>query len=183
MIISAKLEEFLSGIKVLRESTDEEYAQSVFNTLVVLYNNDPLYYKNEIYWDINETNYRKQFSSPLVLSRRKEEGKEVPYNSKGLYLIGTTTFNPYTEEKFYWIKIGSTSSTFNKRLKQYSTHNPAYYKIDFLVDAEYQESIYHLYLAKIAIEKTHKGDEWFRVSKEDYLNISKLGFKFFNIDN
>ena len=39
--------------------------------------------------------------------RDQFERNNINYpNQKGLYLIGQTFFNPITDEKFYWVKVG-----------------------------------------------------------------------------
>ena len=40
----------------------------------------------------------------------------------GLYLVGSCNFNPLTDEKYYWIKVG-VAKTFKKRIFTYHTIN------------------------------------------------------------
>ena len=131
---------------------------------------------------ICERFYRKKSCS----SEKPEFEWETPFNHCGLYLVGTTTFNPFTKETFYWIKVGKTL-TLNDRIKQYKTHNPAIWVSDFfqmetsdyLEKADRLEKSCHSFLKMFSIEKARNTKEWFRVSEADYLNICAKGFNIF----
>ena len=103
----------------------------------------------------------------------------------GLYLIGTTTFNPYTNKPFFWIKIGK-SEDLEKRMKSYYTHSPSIWKIDFQEVPKSKvdkiEKLYHALLSNIGINSAEHSKEWYEVSKEDYLKICNEKFDFFKFD-
>lgn len=98
----------------------------------------------------------------------------------GLYLVGSTYFNPYTDEKFYWIKVGK-STDLKKRMKQYATHNPMLWKNCFIPvsvkNLDTAESLCHAVLKHVALKKAENTNEWFQVDKETYLNICETGFE------
>lgn len=103
----------------------------------------------------------------------------------GLYLIGTTTFNPYTNKPFFWIKIGK-SEDLEKRMKSYYTHSPSIWKIDFQEVPKSKvdkiEKLYHALLSNIGKNSAEHSKEWYEVSKEDYLTICNEKFDFFKFD-
>jgi len=110
-------------------------------------------------------------------------------NKNGLYLIGNCTFNPYTNEKFYWIKIG-TSSDIKNRIKKYRTHNPGLWVIDtfefkptkYYYDTLEIEKTYHTFLSTYfegkAIAKNSR--EWYQISEKNYIEICQQGFSIFD---
>lgn len=104
-----------------------------------------------------------------------------PIEACGCYLLGNTAFNPYTGEKFYWIKIGQ-SGNIKKRMRDYSTCNPTVFKIDcvqFSYEKVLQEE-YHYHCRLEAIGTRAKDSkEWFQVSEHDYLEICSKGFYYF----
>ena len=97
---------------------------------------------------------------------------------KGLYLIGGTRFNPFTDEKIYLLKVGKCSNSLDRRMKDYNTHNPLMWRIDFrrtpCLETEYQKK-----LEKIALAKVNHAHEWYVVSREIYLEVCEKGFEFF----
>lgn len=108
--------------------------------------------------------------------------KEQTEGVGGIYLIGSTYFNPYTDEKFYWIKVGKTTDL-AKRMKQYATHNPMLWKNSFLQinskDLQNAEKLCQRCLkdhSNIVAENTN---EWYSVSKQLYLEICENGFTWF----
>ena len=96
----------------------------------------------------------------------------------GLYLLGQTTFNPHTYEKYYWIKVGMTNNP-NSRFKAYRTSSPTIYYVDWLENAQQKEGRYHSILTKIA--KGFHRFEWYLVTEEAYLKICEKGFAHFPI--
>ena len=46
---------------------------------------------------------------------------QIP-KENGLYLLGQTAFDPYTNKKYYLIKVGMAKNIYD-RLKQYCTYN------------------------------------------------------------
>ena len=101
----------------------------------------------------------------------------------GLYCIGQTNYSPDTGKVNYYIKIGQAAN-FDKRMKQYKTYNPFFWKVAFLgVDdptiRDYAEYFFHVALREsVTLNKSNKnGYEWFEVSKTDYIRICNEGFK------
>lgn len=101
----------------------------------------------------------------------------------GIYCLGQTNYSPETGEVNYYIKIGQAAD-FDKRMKQYKTHNPFFWKIAFLgvedpTIRNYAEHVFHAALQySVSLNKSHKnGYEWFEVSKSDYIRICNEGFK------
>ena len=66
--------------------------------------------------------YPDRFTKVGAKAKTFEDGinYEVPAE-KGLYFIGETHFNPITDEKYYWVKVGKASNLKN-RMKSYNTH-------------------------------------------------------------
>lgn len=94
----------------------------------------------------------------------------------GLYMLGQTTFNPITNEKRYWVKVGLTSNGLS-RLSSYLTHSADIYFIDWYpLDKEYlsdNEVNCHGQLGQVAQKNR---TEWFKVSEKFYLDICEKGF-------
>lgn len=100
----------------------------------------------------------------------------------GLYLIGSTYFNPITGENYYYIKIGR-SNDLQKRIKQYSTYNPMLWIADVKTMSEKQskaaEAYYHILLSEICYAKAPNCDEWYLIDRDNYLDICANGFGWF----
>lgn len=101
----------------------------------------------------------------------------------GLYLIGSTYFDPLDEDKkYYWIKVGM-STNLTKRVKGYATENPMYWLADTLhcgfdIVGDMEHAC-HIALSDIAYGIAKNTDEWFLVTKEQYFEICSKGFKYF----
>ena len=109
-------------------------------------------------------------------AEREVDFKHAPIN-RGLYLFGSTNFNPHTMTPYYWVKIGYSGSMDN-RLKQYNTHAPMYYPIDFTPDT--REHLYQNALASVALARNGQSQEWYLVNRETYMAISNKGFAYFD---
>ena len=100
----------------------------------------------------------------------------------GLYLLGNTAFNPYTEEKEFWVKVGQTVD-FKKRMRSYVSHNPTIWQIDFLSCSKEWLNVLeegcHSYLLADSSDIKKGTKEWFKVDKETYLEICSQGFNYF----
>lgn len=59
-------------------------------------------------------------------------GIEIKTSKPGLYMIGNTHIDPVTRKSLFSVKIGQASNL-EKRMRDYTTHNPFSYKIDYLV--------------------------------------------------
>lgn len=110
----------------------------------------------------------------------------INYNAPeycGLYFISETHFNPVTNEKFYWIKIGKASNI-RERLRNYNTDCPMLYRIDFKKCSNknvYQlEKEYQMAIKSIALASNNHNKEWFLVDEETYLTMCKKGFAYFD---
>lgn len=108
-------------------------------------------------------------------------------NTSGLYFIGQTAFNPYTNEKLFWVKVG-LASNLNDRMNGYSTHAPMLWKIDFKYmptksknEIAIEEDWYHTILENISYGRAYDSHEWFRVLEEMYLDMCEQGFAFFEM--
>ena len=104
-------------------------------------------------------------------------------NVNGLYLVGSCYFNPLTDEKFYWIKVGK-SKDLQKRMKTYATHNPMLWKNCYLpisdrAKTDLAETQCHNILTSRCIKKAKDSNEWFLVDRETYLSICNRGFNWF----
>jgi hypothetical protein len=110
--------------------------------------------------------------------------RSTPFVS-GLYFIGNTTFDPFTDDKQYWVKIGQSiaKNGIHGRMRQYDSHSPATWFIDALplndsiADTEIE---YHKKLAEVAIARSERSTEWFLVSRAVYLEMCEKGFAFFD---
>jgi len=101
----------------------------------------------------------------------------------GLYLVGSCNFNPLTDEKYYWIKVG-IAKTFKRRMASYRTHNPMLWKNSYFFCEDetqrgYLESQCHEILKMKAIGSLSEASEWYEVDKDTYLDICNKGFIYF----
>jgi hypothetical protein len=99
----------------------------------------------------------------------------------GLYFIGETHFNPFTEEKYYCVKIGLAKNIAN-RFKQYRTHTSMVYPLGFLESQEYVrlENYYHNKLNQVAIYCNQNNSEGWFVDKETFIDMYNKGFDYFD---
>ena len=103
----------------------------------------------------------------------------------GLYLIGNTLFNPITEEHFYLVKVG-ISNNLKTRMRGYRTTNPLLFHIDYYTftgENDLLENACHKILLECCESRIVKTDEWFRVTREKYLEICEKGFQYFLENN
>ena len=105
------------------------------------------------------------------------EQNDINYPSEtGLNLMGQTFFNPITDEKFYWVKVG-WASDLKRRRTQYKTCTAMIWDIGYYVEDDLKEMECHEKLKNICLHR--HADEWFSVPREDYLKICKIGFAWF----
>lgn len=137
------------------------------------------------YWQFNgyTGKWEERFSKRRTIKISPvEKAPATCGHERGLYLVGNTTFNPFTNEKFYRIKVGQASD-FTKRMKNYATHNPCLWKADFkIVDdfiSSYEEEC-HRQLTKVSFGIVEGTKEWFEVDRDTYLEICTKGFDFFD---
>lgn len=149
------------------------------------------------YWEYDGSQYyvknrfiKKHKQTEIIVStKEKAEVNWDDISDSGLYLVGTTTFNPFTDERFYWIKVGK-ALTLRKRIRDYKTHNPAIWVSDFRVienptTRDSRETVCHHILRENSLTTAENTKEWFRVDREKYLEICEKGFAFFEeaLDN
>ena len=151
---------------------------TAFRNVVTLYNSMEILQNTFDYFP-NEHYYTKRFIRKGISKEAFDDGinYDAP-NEKGLYFVGETHFNPLTNEKFYWVKIGKATNLKN-RMKGYNVSNPMLYRIDFSNEYDKEEE-YHVKLMEKAIAKCNHNTEWFLVSEENYLEMCEKGFNYFN---
>lgn len=109
--------------------------------------------------------------------RDKFERNNIIYpHAPGLYMICQTFFNPITDEKFYWVKVGEAADL-NRRRKDYNTTTAMIWDVGFYLEKDLTESGCHEKLKEICLHR--HADEWFSVPYEDYMKICKVGFDWF----
>ena len=97
----------------------------------------------------------------------------------GLYLIGDTSFNPFTKEVEYWVKVGKTKDA-SKRFSTYRTSSPCLYYLDWIETRQLSyEKKYHEILSSMS-SKTHRS-EWFKVNESLYFKLFTRGFEILNV--
>ena len=171
--------ETIGTIYDLKEETYIEFQEKLYKKAFYLWEHCSSARK-VIKHDDTETDLTKRFYGIGSIRRREREGLYPPPEGVcGVYLLGTVNANPFTDEKFYWVKVGVTKQQFKQRLNAYDTHSPMYYPIDYADMEEMPEEYCHKELSKIAIELAPRCTEWFRVDRETYIEISNKGFEFF----
>jgi hypothetical protein len=95
----------------------------------------------------------------------------------GLYLIGQTSFNPYTKEEQYWLKVGYSCDIWSRFKKGYATHCPCTALIDTTTKGN--EIHCHEILRSLAIGRCQINTEWWLVDRETYLEICEKKFNYF----
>ena len=160
------------------KSINQQKRNQYFKGCVILYNCfeeiNAKYTFNETKHYITDRFIRRDFATPAF-----EDG--IDYNApkeKGLYFIGATHFNPFTNEQFYWVKIGKSENLYN-RMKSYDSTTAMLWRIDFSKDYD-KETEYHNKLLQNCINTCNHNDEWYRVDRETYLAMSEKGFDYFN---
>jgi len=109
--------------------------------------------------------------------RDKFERNNIIYpHAPGLYMICQTFFNPITDEKFYWVKVGEAADL-NRRRKDYNTTTAMIWDVGFYLEKDLTESGCHEKLKEICLHR--HADEWFSVPYEDYMKICDMGFDWF----
>ena len=97
----------------------------------------------------------------------------------GLYLIGDTSFNPFTKKVEYWVKVGKTKDA-SKRFSTYRTSSPCIYYLDWIETRQLSyEKKYHKILSSMS-SKIHR-NEWFKINESLYFKLFTRGFEILNI--
>lgn len=162
------------------------------------------YYLNSILTLLNDTPNLKQYFIPcearLVAKRVKQisdcpdfdindlpryqdgidrETEKIFIKKAGLYFIGEITYDPTIKTPLYWVKIGVSTTNLGRRPKQYDTHCPTTWRIDFCGET-LLESYYHKLLGVYCLDRASAGDEWFRVDEKTYFEMCAKGFSYFD---
>jgi hypothetical protein len=97
----------------------------------------------------------------------------------GIYLIGQTNFNPYTDEKQYWVKVGASYNIWKRFKGGYTTTSPC---TALIATSESNEEVYcQGILATKAIGKCQQNQEWWLVDRKTYLEICERKFEYFGL--
>lgn len=118
------------------------------------------------------------FSVPRFNDGIDRETEKTFKKIEGLYFIGEVTVNPITKEILYWVKIGY-SSNLSSRIRNYDTHCPTTWRIDFCSDGSL-EMYYHKLLGACCIDRAAGNEEWFRVNEQTYFEMCEQGFSYFD---
>ena len=139
----------------------------------------------------------KDITSNVI--KNEEFGKELPTyedgiecsmpEAQGVYLIGSTRYDPKQDKVLYLLKIGKSVNLANRQ-RSYDTNQPMTFYIDYLLFNEddpnkgkcnlaWLECIMQNALRTKAIAKDRKSKEWFLFDKETYLEICDKGFAYF----
>lgn len=109
--------------------------------------------------------------------------KVEPPEDCGLYLIGSTHFDPMTGKRYFWIKVGM-GRNLAQRLRSYCSENPMVFIADVMIvdpdDVLDFEASYHISLSDLAIAQAQNTREWFLVDEQTYMEICSKGFDFFH---
>lgn len=131
-------------------------------------------------YDLSYAKQSQPARSTINANKILEDG--INYDApdhKGLYLIGETHFNPFTDEKFYAVKVGKSDRSIASRMSSYNTHNPMLWRIDYRKNPS-MEQYYQEKLAKVAIARCSHNKEWYFVDRKTYLEICEKGFSYFS---
>ncbi len=163
------------------------YDRNILNLFLERIENNPTITEDALNIFRNNRFLESFFDADLQAGKftRKTWKNAVLTNEKlcmpGIYLIGSTFFNPITKEEFYWVKVGQ-SIKISERIKGYKTENPMVWEIEFcylpLLWVNTAETLCHEILAEKCSEVV--GSEWFAVSRETYLEICEKKFNWFD---
>lgn len=131
--------------------------------------------------DINAHRWANRLTVVATLVEEKETKEAIPEEKEGVYLIGCTAFNPYTDEHIYYLKVGRANSVCRRLTKDYPTCCPSLWKIDnfYTNESKFVERFFQHELSEKAIQQAKDSKEWYQVSRETYLNFSQNGFNAF----
>lgn len=109
---------------------------------------------------------------------------EATEESRGLYFIAMTGFNPVTDEKYYLCKVGAAYDSIKKRVNQYRGMNPMIYHNNICLPVPYRENRMwaleemetncHKYLAARAKNVADGTKEWFYFSENEYMRLCNI---------
>lgn len=118
-----------------------------------------------------------------VFNNDSDSLRLTPPSNPGIYIVGNTLFNPYTNEEFYLVKVGM-SKNIKERMKSYCTSNPLLFHIDYVETENVQmaakfEIQCHAVLYSICSMICERSMEWVRVNKDVYIDICNQGYNYF----
>ena len=155
------------------------YAPSTVKNYVRKYSD--LVDKYDYYFNPDAPQGEKIVRTPLPYFKDEYPKVEIP-ETCGLYLVGSTHFDPILEITYYWIKVGM-SVNLVKRLNSYRTENPMIFIADVYEDSpdlvRDNEFLCHVKLSDVAKAQAQGTNEWFLVDRETYLEICEKGFNYF----
>lgn len=136
----------------------------------------------DAYFNADAPKAEKYVRTPLPIFTDGYNAHPVESDS-GLYLIGSTYFDPkHPDRLYYWIKVG-LSSNLEKRIKGYRSHNPMVWVADTItfdvMEMGQMEQYCHIMLSDIAYGIARDTEEWFIVTAEQYNEICSKGFSYF----
>lgn len=133
--------------------------------------------------------YIKKFAHLLEKAKKIFKAvhtKVIDKVGKGLYLIYDIKTFLHSDRKIFFVKVGETTSSFYKRFKQYSSHNPSFEKIDTYTieddDTIIEKEIEcHKILNSVCKSIAEDTTEWFEVDRKTFEEIYDKGFAYFGL--
>lgn len=166
-------------------SQDEYKTYRFESDLRILDKQNPKVVIDDEDWFYPMTEEQENTASIFIYQHKRERWRNVENPLKncapakmGIYLIGTVSFNPFTKEELYFIKVGF-SGNLQRRMKDYRTSSPTIFHIAYDTEDSILESDCHSILRRCAECQVEGTDEWFKVSKEMYFEICEKKFEFF----
>lgn len=125
-------------------------------------------------------------NTPLTNAHKEKFDDGINFDlpeKSGLYMIGETTFNPFTNEKLFGIKVGK-GKNLKERIRSYKTCGSTPFVRDYVLVPEnklnYAENMVQNVLRLKCIALNSHNDEWFFFDEETYFEICEKGFHYFN---
>lgn len=159
--------------------------QKAIALMLAIYNNYPAISEKYVA-QVDKPYYKDKFIPRSCYLPRMEDG--INYDAPkapGLYMISQLSFSKENPNiKYYWVKIGLSSNLF-QRMREYNTHCPMLWRIDYKVysnnkDLENKEHYYHLKLRELATAQAANAEEWFLVDEKTYNELCNKGFSYFD---
>lgn len=156
------------------------YATSTVRNYVNKYQELEKFYDD--YFNFDAPKKMKAVRTPLEIFDDGYTVPEIPEGS-GLYLVGSVYIDPRTKRIYYWIKVGMSSVSLDKRLKSYRSENPMVWIADTMEvdvdDVGRMEHECHIMLSDVAYGIARNTEEWFIVDENTYFEICNKGFEYF----
>ena len=164
---------------------DIKRRKKAFTLMLAIYNNYPAISEKYLA-QMDKPYYKDKFILRNCYLPRMEDG--INYDAPkapGLYMISQLSFSKENPNiKYYWVKVG-LSSNLAQRMREYNTHCPMLWRIDYKVynsnkDLENKEHYYHLKLRELAMAQAANAEEWFLVDEKTYNELCDKGFSYFD---